>query len=411
MGKSQTKTSELKVVAASEEPTYVVGSFFNGMQVPDDSQFELYQHKNQNHRYVLHGENSTLEYNGDSGESRDSNDYVVALYDPKEKSVELYKAPMIPSSVTSLEHRVHKGPKVKSRGQLNFVQRNALGEAFGTKKAKAAIANLERNRIDADKLQDMEMDIIDNVTELTSDMPSRADLQDTTSLVRPTPVANEEATSVEDIYTLDAIIPQREWNSIRVSSVMEEESSEQRMELMPYTKSVFVAKHLDKYVSLANTQKVQMLYYASLLFGVYNNRRVKDKTTLLEKLGNKPAEILIDGILERFAVEKRSGSFAKTKDRSFAIDPFHEDKLLCHLLVLLFHIEGYSLDVIPLAHELNMKPTRITGLFRALGATIKPAGASMAQELGLSKKEAMAYKVATLRVPFKLPELMRRGKR
>lgn len=411
MGKSQTKTSELTVASATDAPSYVVGSFFNGMQIPDESNFEFFQHKHENHRYVLHGENSTLEYNGDSGETRDSNDYVVALYDPKKKSVELFKAPLIPSSVTSLDSRVHKGPKVKLRGQLNIAQRNALGEAFGTKKAKAAIANLQKNRIDADKLQDMEIDIVDNVAEITAELPSREQLQLEGAVDRPIPYADETATAVEDIYTLDAIIPNAEWSAIRVGAVLEEESAEKRLELMPFPKSAFVAKNLDKYVSMANTTKVRMLYYGSLLLGVYNNRRVRDKTTLMEKLGNKPAEILVDGILERFAVAKRTGGFAKSKDRSFTIDPFHEDKLLCHILALLFHINGFTLELLPLAHELNMKPTRITGLFRTLGATIKPVGVGLGAELGLSKKESSTYKIAMLKVPFKLPEMVRKGGR
>ena len=202
----------------------------------------------------------------------------------------------------------------------------------------------------------MEIDIVDNVAEITAELPSREQLQLEGAVDRPIPYADETATAVEDIYTLDAIIPNAEWSAIRVGAVLEEESAEKRLELMPFPKSAFVAKNLDKYVSMANTTKVRMLYYASLLLGVYNNRRVRDKTTLMEKLGNKPAEILVDGILERFAVAKRTGGFAKSKDRSFTIDPFHEDKLLCHILALLFHINGFTLELLPLAHELNMNP-------------------------------------------------------
>lgn len=410
MGKSQTKTSELAVAAALDTPAYVVGLFFNGMEIPADSSFEIYQHKSDSHRYVLHGENQTLEYNGDTGEAQDSNEYVVALYDPKQKSVELYKAPVIPLHVTSLDHRVHKGPKVKLRGQLITAQRNALGEAFGTKKAKAKIASLQRNRIDADKLQDMELDIIDNVTELTAEMPLREQLLEEGAAERPVPPCNEAATQPEDIYPLEGIISSRELAAIRVGSMMETSAAE-RTEMLPFGKSAFVAKHLERFAALGDTEKVQMLYYASLLFGVYAHRRSRDKTSLMEALGNKPAEILVDGVLERFAVARRLSAFAKSKDRSFFIDPFHEDKLLCHILALLFHISGFTLELVPLAHELNMKPTRITGLLRALGATVKPVGVGLAQELGLSKKDATTYKVAVLKVPFKLPEMVRRGGR
>lgn len=409
MSKKSSKTTEIRVASCSEEPSVVVGSFFNGMLVPEKSNFDLFQHKHKQDSYFLHGENSTLEYNGYTGED-ENNDYIVALYDPAHKSVELYKAPMVYGKVTSLDSRVHKGPKVKSRGLQNFAQRNALGEAFGTKKAKAAIVDRERNRIDSDKLQDMELDIVDNVKELTLELPTRQQLQDATSVNRPVPPVNENATNVEDVYALHSIIPKKEWANIRINSIFDEESEEQRMEMLPYTKSAFVAKNLAKFVPLHNESKVQMLYYASLLFGVFANRRVRNKNALMERLGNKPSELLVDGLLGRFAVS-RTSDMGKSKDRSFIIDPFHEDKLLCYLIALLFHIEGFTLEILPLANELNMKPTRLIGLLRVMGAIIKPIGVGMAEAIGLSKREAATYKVAVLKVPFKLPEMVSRGAR
>lgn len=405
MSKKEFKTTQLRVAACSEKPAAVVASFFSGLNVDAATAFDLYHHPANG--YLLHGENSTLEYNAHSA-PEDTNDYVVALYDPAHKSVELFRAPMVHGLVTSLEHRVHKGPKIKLRGARNAAQRTALGEAFGTKKAKAAIASLERNRIDADKLHDMELDIVDNVKELTLDLPTREQLQDVDALVRPTPPANVAATAPEDVYALHAIVPKKEWAAVRVQPLLAEEDAEKRLEMMPYPKSAFVAKNLPKYVALHNTEKVAMVYYASLLFGIYHNRRVRDKTSLLERMDNRPAEALVDGALSRFAVG-RTTAVGKSKDRSFVIDPFHEDKLLCYLIALLFHIEGFTVEILPLANELNMKPTRLIGLLRALGAVVKPIGVGMADAIGLLRKEAATYKVAQLKVPFKLPEMVRRG--
>ena len=90
----------------------------------------MYKHKKRDD-YVLHGETDTLDYNGTSN---NENEYVVAVFDPNSKSVELYKTPYISTKVTAKKNRVYKGPKVKSAGIRNVTQRNALGEAFGTKK-------------------------------------------------------------------------------------------------------------------------------------------------------------------------------------------------------------------------------------------------------------------------------------
>lgn len=407
MGKKD-HTTEIKVAKGVEEPTFVVGSFFNGLKVPQSTSFDLYKHKIDHNRLYLHGENETLEYNGEFGD--DSSDYVVALYDPSSKSVELYKAPVIPASVTAITDRVHKGPKVKLRGLRTTQQRQALGQAFGTKKAKAAIANLEKNRIDADRLQDMELDIVDAVRAHAAVVPTVTAADDTTSVVRPTPEADVLATQVEDIYPLHNIIPKREWAAIRVASLMEESDNEKRLAEMPWPKLALVSRNLARFVSLGDSRRLAMTYYASLLLGVYHNKFCRDKMKLMEKLENKPAEQLVDGVLQRFAVA-RASMFGKSKDRAFVIDPFHEDKLVCYLLALLMHIEGFELDVHLLTKELSMKPTRLMGLLHALGATIKPASTTSGDTRGLLRKEALKYKVATLRVPFTLPKMTKRGVR
>ena len=97
-----------------------------------------------------------------------------------------------------------------------------------------------------------------------------------------------------------------------------------------------------------------MLFYASLLFGVYDKRRSKDKQTLLTGLQNKASEVLIDGILERFAIS-RASQFGKSKDKSFFIDPHHEDKLLTYLFILLLHINNFAVELVPLSKDLKLK--------------------------------------------------------
>lgn len=400
--------NDITIAGFHEEPL-VVGSFFNGLQIPESTQFDLYQNQDQS-QYVLHGENSTLEYNGQTGEADENNDYVVAVYDPKLKQMELYKAPMVHGRVTSLASRVHKAPKIKLRGARVMEQRRELGQLFGTKKAKAALLNIERNRIDADKLEDLEMDIVDNVKEVTAEMPTAEAMQLATQENRVTPLAHEDATTPEDIYPLLEVVPSRELHSIRVNAILEESDPEKRLELMPYPKSKFVADNVAKFVGTGNQQKLQMLYYASLLMGIFRNKFIKDKERLMEALGNKVSELLVDGVLDRFTAKRHTG-VGKSKDRSYFIDTHHEDKLVCYIIVLMFHIDNFFLEMIPLAKELNMKPSKLNTLLRALGAHVTNISAGMADGLGLLKKEAVGYKVAELRVPFKVPQMVSTRKR
>lgn len=409
MSKRSAPVTELRVESLLKEPSAVVGSFFNGLSIPNNAKFDLYKHKRSD-EYAIHGETDTLDYNGESEGGSRMNDYIVGLYDPVKKNVQLYRAPLVVGRVTARSKRSYKGPRIKLVGTKNVQQRNALGEAFGTKKAKAAITNYEKNKIDADKLQDVEMDIIENVKESTQTLPTHEEIQQASVEERPTPKANVEATSVEDIYPISGIITDREMALIRVNGVLEEEDIGRRLESLPYAKSTYVNDRLAKYIASNDIEKLQLLYYASLLFGVHENRRVKDKETLMTRLLNRVPEGLVDGILAKFTIA-RSSQFGKSKDRSFMIDPAHEDKLLCYLLALILHIDSFMVDLTPLAHELNLKPTKLSSLFKALGATIKAPSVAQAQALNISKSAAASHKIATLKVPFKLPEMVRRGKR
>lgn len=405
---SKRNFTQVEIEEYQDHPSVVVGSFFKGVRVPKETTFELYKKKSSKDAFLLHGENDRLEYEGD-GSLGSSNQYVVGVYNPNKKAIRLYKAPVIDSKVISKSCKSLSGPRIKSESNIkNSVLRNALGEAFGTKKAKKAIADLERNRVDSDKLVDSAIDIVDSVRSAAKGLPTRQELEDKITLDRPTPVANVDATDVEQIYPFENIIPKREMQFIRVGAFFKENDHEKRLEMLPYSKSQYVSEKLANLTQVTQSTKLQLLYYLSLLLGVYENRRANNKTKLLEKL-NFPPEMLLDGVLERFTVSKAS-QVGRSKDRSFVIDPQNEDKLLCYILIIIMHLNNFIVEVSPLAKELALKPSRIVNLFRVIGAIVKGATVAQAEAFGIPKSSASTYKIATLKVPFKLPQMTRRGR-
>lgn len=405
-------SSHIKVSSYTDEPVAAVGSFFNGLSIPPSTEFDIYKNKKTNN-YLIHGESDHLEYNGDSTSTQDLNEYVVAMYDPNTKSVELFKTPYVQTKVTSKQYKVYKGPSVRSTGIKNVTQRNALGEAFGTKKAKQAITNLEKNRIDADKLQDMEMDIIDSVQDSltasnnnnnnSANANNGSASQNDAFSNSPIPRPNVDATNVEHIYPIKSIIPAKDWSYIRVQSIFTDSDPISQFPSSPE----FIKQQLPSIIDQQNLEKLQILYYASLLFAIYENRRVSSKDQLMTKLDHKPSEALVDTILTNFTIA-RTSKFGKSKDRSFTIDPHNEDKLLCYLIILILHLSNFSVALNPLARDLKLKPTKLVALFRAVGAIIKSATVGEAEALGIPKSSVGTYKIAHLKVPFKMPELTRR---
>jgi DNA-directed RNA polymerase I subunit RPA49 len=381
----------------------VVATTFGGQSVPKDASFNVYKRKSD---VIVHGENPVFEYDGQN--QQDQGSYCLASYDPGTNSVELYPSSLVNMAGVVKAKKMVEGPAVKQANVRNVLQRNALGEAFGTKKAKKAITEMERNRIDAEKLEDLEVAIVDTVQESTENLPSQEKRQEALSSTRPIPPHNLETTKVEEVYPLDGIIPKFEWSYIRVQPITQEKDLSKKLSLFPHKTSQYVSSRMAAIENGVGTQteKIKMIYYASLLLAVYENKRINNKAALLAKVGNPP-EALISGILDRFAVSKAS-QFGKTKDRNFAIDPVHEHKLLCYLLALILRIDNYTAEIAPLAQELSLKPSKLAELFRALGCAVKPPTAVQAEALGLSKAAAANYKLAVLSAPLKLPDVAKR---
>lgn len=399
------KYTEIKVKEYNDGGDVVVGSFFSGLNIPEQTSFDLFKHKSKD-QFELHGENNTLEYTAQSDEGDAHSAYTLAVYDPVSKTVELFEAPMLKGKVISKSKRAYKGPKIKQLGLRNVEQRNALGEAFGTKKAKSAISSLERNRIDSDKLQDVQIDIVDSVKESTQALPSRAQMDKESSDLRPIPNINLDATSSEDIYPIESIIPTSDWETIRINPIKEEPETAKKLELLPFSGSNFIQLH----ISLPDDSKLKLLYYLSILLGIYHNRRVRDKATLLTKFKHQPAESLINNILSIFTISK-SSKFGKAKDRSFFIDPHNEDKLVCYILAIIFHIDNFLIELQPLSFELNLKPTKLVNLCRIMGANVKPPTLGQAEALNIPKAQMAAARLASLKAPVRLPDMSRRAKK
>lgn len=378
-----------------------VGSFFNGLDINSDVDFKLYQHKKD---FVIHGEDQVLDYDGVTN-GEDPMKYCVGVFDPAHKSIQLFDdLPLLISKITSKKRKLLQGPRVRQTGIKNNVKRNLLGETFGTKKAKKLISDLEKNRIDSETLESNEIDIIDSLSKSTKLLPTREELNETVVAERPIPAFNADAKNVDDIYPLDNVIPARLFQFIRVDSMLKQEPLVV-LEQLPYTNNFVTTKvmNLNKDLTNDKKQKYQMVYYLSLLLGVYNNRRCNNKLKLSELL-KEPSDFLIDNILENFTISK-TGNFGRAKDRSFVIDPHNEDKLLSYILVLILRLNNYLIEIPPLSSDLSLKPSKLINLLKNIGCQIKTATQVQLEIFGINKAQLSTYKIASLKVPFKIPEV------
>lgn len=382
---------------------------FGAIKVPTETEFQVYRNKASGN-VLLHGEDETIEYEGET--HGDEGQFVVALYDADNKSVELYPQTAFVDVSTAVKAKKYASVQdIKSRDVTRMEQRNKLGESFGTRKARRAIFDLKNNQIDATALADIQSDIVSSVTVSTANLPSQEQVQAKLEEGRPIPPHNAEAENVEDIYPLYGIVPAREWKAIRVDALFATEDATTRQELFPAGSSPYVSKRLAQLTDPAlHTERLQLLYYIGLLLSTYLQRRAASHKNDLAELLLHPADVIVRGIVDRFFVGVGTQA-GRGKSARLTMDGARESRILCYLLALMLRYDGYMVEIPPTAVVLGLKPSRLSELLRQLGCSITNVGVRDAEDLGLDKADIPSYKIAKLRAPLKLPEMVRRARR
>lgn len=445
MGKGHHVIGNLDV--AHSEGDAIVASFTNSSKLPETVGLELYtSSKNPNHS-ILHGESKDKSLQYDADELTDSK-YVIGVYDSKSKSIKLLKnTKMFSGRVSATESLISDAKLVKKLKRKNLAdegtfseRRNALGEEFGTKKAKKAITEAARNRIDAAMLEDSQIDIVDGIRQTTKSMPDREQMAKMVEKEnRVIPPCHADATNVEEIYPIEEIVPDEILGcfpvdiffSAKVEGDEYEEGEEKdeilsKLKYLPYIpakergsshqkKSIFgrlISNILSERSSLSDSTnisddmrwKLQLLSFTSMLVGLYFNRRLNRRDKLMAGYHNVPPARAINYMLQVFGNSKINNSSYDREIRSFNIGPKEEDKLLCYIIILLLSLFEFRMELSTLAADLSLKPSKLLALVRTLGCTVMVANKSDGKDMSGSK-------VAVLRVPFKVPDLVRRFRR
>ena len=138
--------------------------------------------------------------------------------------------------------------------------RAALGETFGTKKAKQAIRAQERNKVDVSAMEGVANHLQESIFKNTSTLPSKGlfDLFHARSCLtvpleeakakadssRLIPHHDPDALNPSDVYPLHNMIPKPEWKALSVFAYMAANSSTERVALLPYKRSNWINDHL-----------------------------------------------------------------------------------------------------------------------------------------------------------------------
>lgn len=400
---------------------------FPCVQPPPDTKFTAYRRTSSNaskaSRRIVRGSSDRMEYLADNFSHSDPHcRYLVGVYDRSTNTVNMKEAPLVHFNATAKALKKLKPHEPTDREQL-YAARNALGETFGTKKAKAGIHSQQRNRIDSTTLEAVADTIQADIKEKTISMPSKEEVKADIEAERPIPPPNMEATTPAEAYNLHDIVSEVELSSIAITDIMEAREESQKLSYFPYKNSSWLNRHLLALFGKGNASNapkkkidkltLRLLMYISYMMAFYENRKRAGNRGKTRALLGSPPQAILDQFYEKYTEKVASSKPSNQQDKSPGsghrlVTDKSAIKLLSYMFLLCLRVDNYATDTNSLASDLALKLGNVNDIFKGLGCQVKPASATALAALNLKVSEAKALKIATLIVPLKFPEIRRR---
>ena len=282
--------------------------------------------------------------------------------------------------------------------------RNTLGQTFGTKRARHAIAAVTENAIapgksartlengEAPKLNAAATAVLASMKDQTAGMATKAELQEAADASKPRPKPNMDAMEIKDVYTIDNLIgldimkqiPVRQW----------QEAVKQKKEVR--AKSQFVVNRIHGVTM--NIEKMKVLRYMLLLLEVYmgskpnrSGRNLPKREEMKSFLGDMP-EAVIESVKRKFS---EAGTMSK----------FKVDFMITHLCAMACVVDNYEVNMWDLKEDLKLETSKMAQYFHEIGAKIRTLPEAEKKRLNLDKAQASQHKVAKLKLPLDFPKV------
>ncbi|KIM29209.1 hypothetical protein M408DRAFT_120522 [Serendipita vermifera MAFF 305830] len=349
---------------------------------------------------LIAGETDAVQFistNRDKVEPGYNCQYLIGIRDKTTNKMTIRTAPLF-----LISHHV-KALESLSAGTGNDRQeyikaKNQLGEAFGTKKARAAIRAAERNKVDVGALGSGVQDVLqDMIQSKTSTLPQKEDAERTADDNRLVPRYNAGAVSPAEVYPLEFIISDAELKTISLDRTA--------LGSLPFRRSTWINDNVKRRTSekpaKAERLELKMLYYISAMF-LFRKIVFKsvERSELRDKLQTLP-EVIADSLISRFTETTRGSTRVLST-------PQKETELLTHALALCLRVDHFATDHKIIAADLGMPQSTLQVLFKSLGCVIAVPSRGEQVEAGLNQEQAKDNKLAILRVPLKFPAPPRR---
>jgi len=351
------------------------------------------------HDLILHStRHPRLDYAGQPSNLDGALAHYVAVFDPQTQSLQLAPAHHlnVRSTLRSENHAAQDNSK-----RTIAQQREALGQEFGTKKAKKMIASRTDNAItkgasSSSKPDELQSAILDSMADTTTNAQNDAEAA---LAAKPIPQPQFSASSIEEIYPLTTLIPASDLRLVQVKDWQEKARADEPIMF----NNRFPAHRVGAIGKSDDVDKLKALRYLTLLLDFHSalqttgraGKKVPKKDILLKKLNpvsnpDQYPEPMIDSVRRRFSDNNE-------------LNKWHMDLLYTHMCALSLYIDDWVTDIANLKDDLRLEGKQVAQYFAELGCRVNPMTEGERERRGLTKAQAAATKVAKLKLPLEFP--------
>lgn len=271
-----------------------------------------------------------------------------------------------------------------------------LGRLFGSKKAKKAILEKERNEImlpstNADgspkKMNRAAEATLDVIGEAGEKMATREELQATVDASKPVPRANLEAEDIQDVYDPVSLIGRDILNSVPFKDWKESIESGEGVNVS----SRYVASRVDDVARGPNhASRLRLLRYIYYLITFYTSAARKGHS---RRAARKKDYCEVSGASGAIASHLH-GKFSDRGD----INSFHDALILTHIFAFVSILDNFELEIQHLREDLGIDQEKFAQHFHEIGGRVIQAK---------ERDTGRAIRVARLALPLQFPKQRR----
>ncbi|KAJ1974002.1 DNA-directed RNA polymerase I subunit rpa49 [Dimargaris xerosporica] len=414
MGKDQHKRKRdllsnavtVSVAKPSSTLSAALGSF-PGFIPSDETGFEVYHTLDSRgaNQHIVVGRSDEVDFVGQtSGPERVQPlycKYLVGVYDANRKSVTFQEAPVL-RFASKVRRRADVDDDDDDGTALEgWGARNALGEAFGSRKLKKRIQDLERNTVNMEQMESTMGAIHSTIDVKANDPTTEGETSGASDLLPP---FNAQTNVATEIYSLDDIISPSEMAVIPVGELFDNANEEKIAKCLPFDdhiRSEFVIDAMRNAFTFSevNRMKVRQLVYLSYLmrFWAMSHRMINNRSKVAQKLLNPPS-LILDNIYAKFTemsvTDGGEPRLMKTEGS--------QKKLTCYIFILILLVNGLKIPVNQIARDMRITVSEAVNYCKNIGCAVK-VGSETSKGSSKSKERE-----AVLRAPIKFQRSFRR---